>query len=241
MQNLKIALIGYGKMGKEIEQIALRRGHEVILTIDKDNPEDLTSLAIKKADVAIEFTNPFAAIGNITQCVENSIPVVCGTTGWLDHLGEVKELVARNNGTLFYSSNFSLGVNIFFKINQQLASIMAKFSDYNVEIEEWHHNQKLDSPSGTAITLAERILESYPQKEGWVNQSVNDSDKLGIVSIRKGNIPGIHTVTYESNVDTITLTHDAKDRRGFALGAVLAAEFIAKKKGVYTMDDLLSI
>jgi dihydrodipicolinate reductase len=238
---MKIALVGYGKMGKEIEKIALERGHSITIIIDQNNAEDIGSPDFKQADVAIEFTNPYAALNNIHSCVDSNVPVVCGSTGWLDQLPEVAEYVKGRNGALFYASNYSLGVNIFFKVNQYLASIMSRFNDYNVEIEEWHHNQKLDSPSGTAITTAEGILESYTDKSGWVNQSVNDSSQLGIVSIRKGEIPGTHTVTYDSPVDKIFLTHEAKGREGFALGAVLAAEFLAGKTGVFTMNDLLSL
>ncbi|TCN66686.1 4-hydroxy-tetrahydrodipicolinate reductase [Acetobacteroides hydrogenigenes] len=238
---MRIALVGYGKMGKEIEKIAKERGHCISIIIDQDNSEDMNSTSFKQADVAIEFTNPYSALNNINCCINSGVPVVCGSTGWLDHLPEISEYVKAQNGALFYASNFSLGVNIFFKVNQHLASIMSKFNDYSVEVEEWHHNQKLDSPSGTAITAAEGILESYTNKNGWINQSVNDSNKLGIISIRKGEIPGTHTVTYDSPVDKIVLTHEAKSREGFALGAVLAAEFLAGKTGVYTMSDLLAL
>jgi 4-hydroxy-tetrahydrodipicolinate reductase len=238
---MKIALIGYGKMGKEIEKIAAKRGHNITAIIDQNNSEDINSPAFKQADVAIEFTTPYSALENIHSCIDLGIPVVCGSTGWLDHLPEVSEYVKGHNGALFYASNFSLGVNIFFKVNQHLASIMSKFNDYSVEVEEWHHNQKLDSPSGTAITTAEGILECYTDKSGWVNQSVNDNSKLGIVSIRKGAIPGTHTVTYDSPVDKLSLTHEAKGREGFALGAVLAAEFLAGKTGIFTISDLLAL
>ena len=238
---MRIALVGYGKMGKEIEKIAKERGHCISIIIDQDNSEDMNSTSFKQTDVAIEFTNPYSALNNINCCINSGVPVVCGSTGWLDHLPEISEYVKAQNGALFYASNFSLGVNIFFKVNQHLASIMSKFNDYSVEVEEWHHNQKLDSPSGTAITAAEGILESYTNKNGWINQSVNDSNKLGIISIRKGEIPGTHTVTYDSPVDKIVLTHEAKSREGFALGAVLAAEFLASKTGVYTMSDLLAL
>lgn len=236
---MKIALVGYGKMGKEIEKIALERGHSISIIIDQNNSDDVSSAAFKNADVAIEFTNPYSALDNIHKCIDSNVPVVCGSTGWLDHLPEVTRYTNEREGTLFYASNFSLGVNIFFKVNKHLAAIMSRFGDYKVEVEEWHHNQKLDSPSGTAITAAEGILESYKNKTGWVNQSVNDDTKLGIVSIRKGEIPGTHTVEYDSSVDKIEFTHTAKSRKGFALGAVLAAEFIVGKKGVFTMNDLL--
>ncbi len=238
---MKIALIGYGKMGKEIEKIAVERGHSIILIIDQNNQGDIATPTFKQADVAIEFTNPYSALDNIRTCIDANTPVVCGSTGWHEHLPQIKQYVDSHNGALFYSSNYSLGVNIFLKINQQLAAIMSKFNDYSVELEEWHHNQKLDSPSGTAITIAEGVLENYPNKTSWVNKSVNDSSKLGIISVRKGNIPGTHSVSYSSPVDTITLTHEAKGRQGFALGAVLAAEFIAGKSGVFSMDDLLNL
>lgn len=238
---MKIALIGYGKMGKEIEGIALKRGHSITIIIDQNNLQDTDSPAFKQADVAIEFTTPYSALNNIRACVDSNVPVVCGSTGWLDHLEEVTKYVNDRNGALFYSSNYSLGVNIFFKVNQYLASIMSKFNDYSVEVEEWHHNQKLDSPSGTAITIAEDILKSYPNKTEWVNQSVNDKTKLGIISIRKGEIPGTHTVSYNNPIDTISLTHEAKSRQGLALGAVLAAEFLAGKTGIFTMNDLLAL
>jgi 4-hydroxy-tetrahydrodipicolinate reductase len=238
---MKVALIGYGKMGHEIEKILLDRGHQIILIIDKDNQPDIKSEKFKAADVAIEFTTPHSAIENIKASTLAGVPLVCGSTGWLDRLPEMEEFVTQNNGGLFYASNFSLGVNIFFHVNEYLAKIMAKLKDYSVEMEEWHHNQKLDAPSGTAITLAEHILKEYPQKTGWINESTTDDSKLGIISIRKGDIPGIHTVTYNSPVDTITLTHDAKSRQGFALGAVLAAEYLVGKKGIHTMNDLLTL
>ena len=238
---MKIALIGYGKMGKEIEKIALERGHNITIIIDQNNSEDINSPTFKQADVAIEFTTPYSALNNIRACADSNVPVVCGSTGWLDHLAEITEYVKGRNGALFYASNFSLGVNIFFKVNQYLASLMSKFNDYSVEVEEWHHNQKLDSPSGTAITIAEDILKSYPNKTEWVNQSVNDKSKLGIISIRKGEIPGTHTVSYTNPVDSISITHEAKSRQGLALGAVLAAEFVAGKTGIFTMNDLLAL
>jgi 4-hydroxy-tetrahydrodipicolinate reductase len=238
---MNIALIGYGKMGKEIEKIVLQRGHIITCTIDQNNPNDILSSDFKKSDVAIEFTSPLSAIDNIKKCADSGVPVVCGSTGWLNNLEEVKAYVNNKGGALFYASNYSLGVNIFFKVNKLLASLMCRFDEYNVEMEEWHHNQKIDSPSGTAITAAEDILSSYKNKTEWVNQSVNDSSKLSIVSIRKGDIPGTHTTTYTSAADVISLTHEAKNRQGFALGAVLAAEFTAGKQGIFTMDDLLNL
>lgn len=238
---MKIALIGYGKMGQEIEKILAERGHQVVSIIDVNNQDEINSNKYKSAEVAIEFTNPHAAVENIKNSIRAGVPVVCGSTGWQEQFDKVVQFVTENDSALFHSTNYSLGVNIFNKVNSYLASIMAKYNDYTVEMIEWHHNQKLDAPSGTAITLADTILHQYTNKSGWVNESTRDANKLGIISVRKGDIPGIHTITYESDVDIITFTHDAKGRKGLALGAVLAAEFLAGKKGVYTMDDLLKL
>lgn len=238
---MKIALIGYGKMGKEIERIALERGHEVVLKIDIDNQHELTVENLEKADAAIEFTIPSSSIANYNLCFEAGIPVVSGTTGWLDQ----KEVVYNNckvkDGTFFYASNFSVGVNIFFAVNQKLAQLMATRSEYNVEMKEIHHTQKLDAPSGTAITLAEGIIEHMPVKTKWVNQHTDQENELGIISEREGVVPGYHAVKYESDVDTIEIIHNAKSRGGFALGAVLAAEFSFGKKGILGMNDLLNL
>lgn len=235
---MKIALIGYGKMGKEIEQIAISRGHEIVSIIDIDNRNDFESDAFRSADVAIEFTNPSIAVANYKQCFEAGIPVVSGTTGWLKEMGEVRSLCESNGNTLFWSSNFSVGVNIFFALNKYLAKLMNRFPEYNVSMEEVHHTQKLDAPSGTAITLAEGILANLDRKEAWVKEKETQSTDLAIASIRRGTVPGIHEITYESSADIITIKHDAKSRKGFALGAVLAAEFAKDKKGFLTMDDL---
>ena len=236
---MKIALIGYGKMGKTIERIALERGHEIVSVIDIDNREDFQSEAFRSADVAIEFTTPHIALQNYDEAFRAGVAVVSGTTGWTEHLEEVKNNVEKNNHTLFWSSNFSLGVNIFITLNSYLAKMMNQFPDYNVEMTEIHHTQKLDAPSGTAITLAEGILGNLDRKTVWVKDTENNSDELAIKSIREGQEPGIHTIRYESAVDSIEITHDAKSREGFALGAVVAAEFTKGKKGFLGMGDLL--
>ena len=233
---MKIALIGYGKMGKTIEKIAKNRGHEIVSIIDIDNLDDFESDAFKSADVAIEFTRPDVAISNVRQCFKANVPVVCGTTGW--NLQEVKAELEESDGVLFWSSNFSLGVNIFFAVNKYLAKLMNKFDNYNVEMTEVHHIHKLDAPSGTAITLAEGILENLERKEDWVKEEEKTKTDLAIKSIREGEVPGIHTIVYDSDVDSITITHDAKSREGFALGAVVAAEFTVGKRGLLGMHDL---
>lgn len=234
---MKIALIGYGKMGKTIEQIAKDRGHEIVSIIDIDNLQDFESEAFKSADVAIEFTRPDVALGNVRKCFAARVPVVVGTTGW--NLNDVKEELEANGNTLFWASNFSLGVNIFAAVNRYLAKIMNGFPEYNVEMEEVHHIHKLDAPSGTAITLAEDILKNLDRKQAWTKETENSTSDLAIKSIREGEVPGIHTITYDSPVDSITITHDAKSRAGFALGAVVAAEFTAGKKGLLGMCDML--
>jgi 4-hydroxy-tetrahydrodipicolinate reductase len=238
---MKIALIGYGKMGKEIEKIALDRGHEIVLKIDITNPEELTIENLQKADVAIEFTIPASAAANYKLCFEAGIPVVSGTTGWLEKLAEVKQLCTDLNGTFFYSSNYSLGVNIFFALNKKLASLMANHSEYRIEMKEIHHTQKLDAPSGTAITLAEGIMEKIPAKKSWVNHATESSEELGILSEREGQVPGTHIINYDSEVDYIEITHCAKNRKGLAFGAVMAAEYSFGKKGILSMNDLLNI
>lgn len=236
---MKIALIGYGKMGHIIEEIAIGRGHDIVATIDIDNQADFDSEAFRSADVAIEFTTPHTALGNIRKCLERGVPVVVGTTGWYDALPEVEQQVAQMEGGLFYASNYSIGVNIFMALNRYVARIMNGFAQYDVRMEETHHIHKLDSPSGTAITLANGILAELDRKTAWKETDAPAEGELAIHSFRRGEVPGIHTVVYESPVDTITLTHDAKSRAGFALGAVLAAEFMPGKKGVYGMSDLL--
>ena len=238
---MRIALIGYGKMGKEIEKIALDRGHEIVLKIDITNPEDLTIGNLQKADVAIEFTMPSSAVNNYQLCFDAGIPVVSGTTGWLDRQKEVFENCKNLNGTFFYSSNYSLGVNIFFSLNKKLAALMANQPEYKIGITEIHHTHKLDAPSGTAITLAEGIMENIPSKTKWVNQTTENEAELEIISERIGEVPGTHTIKYDSEVDYLEITHCAKSRKGLAFGAVMAAEFSYNKKGILTMNDLLNI
>lgn len=238
---MKIALIGYGKMGKEIEKIALDRGHEIVLKIDITNPEDLTVDNLRNADVAIEFTIPTSAPDNYKLCFEAGIPVVSGTTGWLEKMAEIQDICTQKNGTFLYASNFSLGVNIFFEVNKKLASLMANSNEYKVEMKEIHHTQKLDAPSGTAITLAQGIIENIPARKSWINQTTDSSEEIGIISEREGQVPGTHIIRYDSEVDYIEITHCAKNRKGLAFGAVLAAEFSKDKKGILTMKDLLNI
>jgi 4-hydroxy-tetrahydrodipicolinate reductase len=235
---MKIALIGYGKMGKIIERIAKERGHEIVSIIDINNAEDFNSVAFKSADVAIEFTMPQVALGNIRRAFAAGVPVVCGTTGWIENLPELKKEIQEKGSTLFWSSNYSVGVNIFMEVNRYLARLMNRFPEYSVEMTEVHHTQKLDAPSGTAITLAEGIIENMERKTVWSKETVSGPDAIAIKSIREGQVPGIHTIVYDSDVDTITITHDAKNREGLALGAVLAAEFTAGKKGFLGMKDL---
>jgi 4-hydroxy-tetrahydrodipicolinate reductase len=231
---MKIALLGYGKMGKTIERIALERGHTIVIKADIGSQYDIT-----ESDVAIDFSVPEAALGNISKCIENGVPVVSGTTGWLKDYDKAVTLCKINNGAFIYASNFSLGVNIFFEINRNLAKMMGTLDQYKVSIEETHHTQKLDAPSGTAITLANGIIEETNYKK-WTLDAPN-SDEIGIVAKRIENVPGIHEITYESKVDTIQIKHSAHSREGFALGAVIAAEWIIGKNGVFTMKDVLNI
>nr|WP_320036991.1 4-hydroxy-tetrahydrodipicolinate reductase [uncultured Bacteroides sp.] len=236
---MKIALIGYGKMGKEIEKIALSRGHQIVSIIDLNNQDDFTSEAFKSADVAIEFTAPTVAYNNYIKAFNAGVKVVSGSTGWMDEHGdEIKDLCKNGGKTLFWASNFSLGVVIFSAVNKYLAKIMNQFPTYDVTMSETHHIHKLDAPSGTAITLAEEILENLDRKESWVKEEAKAASELPIHSIREGEVPGIHTIRYESEADSISITHDAKNRKGFALGAVLAAEFTCGKQGLLGMSDL---
>ena len=236
---MKIALIGYGKMGKEIEQIALQRGHEIVSIIDENNISEFDSTTFKSANVAIEFTTPDTAMANFRKCFASSVPVVAGTTGWLEHLPEVKDYCDAKGQTFFYASNYSLGVNVFFAVNKYLAKIMNQFPDYSVKMEEIHHIHKLDAPSGTAITLAEGIIDNLDAKTNWHLETESNPKDIAIHCIREGEVPGIHEVFYESNADIISIKHDAKNRKGFALGAVLAAEFVNGKKGFLGMNDML--
>ena len=236
---MKIALIGYGKMGREIERILLERGHSIPLIIDIDNANDLNANNLKDIDVAIEFSTPHAAFDNIRKCLEAGTPVVCGTTAWLDRYDEAVEICKKHRGAFFYASNYSIGVNVFFKINRELARLMNQFGEYDVTIEEVHHIQKVDAPSGTAITLAQGVLAGLDRKEKWVLGTTTAPNKLEINAIRRSVAPGTHTVTYESPVDVLSIEHTIKSRSGLAMGAVLAAEFLCGKSGVFTMDDLM--
>lgn len=238
---MKIALIGYGKMGKVIEEIALQRNHEIVLKISSKNIPDFTKANLDKADVAIEFTNPHSAFSNVRFCIENNTPVVCGSTGWLQHVDEIKNLCKQLNGSFLFASNFSVGVNIFFELNKKLAKLMATQKSYAVEIEEIHHTAKKDSPSGTAVTIAEQILENYPQKTKWVNEPSENVSELSIISKRIDPASGTHIVKYTSSIDDIEIVHTAHNRMGFAAGAVLAAEYIFDKPGIHTMKDVLNI
>lgn len=237
---MKIALIGYGKMGKTIYQLAQAAGHEVILRIDVHNSQDLQAASLSQADVAIEFTRPESAFNNIVTCLENGVPVVCGTTGWLDRLEEANQLVEKYQGGLFYASNYSIGVNIFFAVNKFLAKMMKRYRQYEISMEEIHHTEKLDAPSGTAITLAEGILSEIDRKKSWTNQATDQADELPIISKRIDKVPGTHQISYDSSVDNITITHTAHSREGFARGALAAAEWMVGKQGSYGMEDMLS-
>ncbi len=238
---MKIALVGYGKMGHEIEKIAKERGNDVVLVLDAlINPQDFTVENLKKADVVIEFTRPDAAFDNYIKCFEAGVPVVSGTTGWLDKMPKVKEMCQNEGKTFFYSSNFSIGVNIFFRLNKFLAKIMNGFDNYDVNVVETHHIHKLDKPSGTAITLAEGILENFTRKDGWTLDAAEAKQKVLINSVREGEVPGTHSIKYYSDIDDIEIIHTAHSRKGLALGAVLAAEFLyGKPSGFYSMDDML--
>ena len=261
---MKIALIGYGKMGHIIEEIALSRGHQVVCAIDVNNQSDFESVAFRSADVAIEFTTPHTCLGNVDKCLAAGVPVVVGSTGWYDQLDDVTAKVKEVDGSLFWASNFSIGVNVFVAMQKYIAKIMNAYPQYDVTLQETHHIHKLDSPSGTAITIANAITDNLERKQSWKEtaclwqhedesmdvarnaevgtqfQSHKD-DELEVVAFRRGEVPGIHTVVYDSDVDTITMTHSAKSRRGFALGAVIAAEWMSDgKKGVYTMTDLMN-
>ncbi|NML21109.1 4-hydroxy-tetrahydrodipicolinate reductase [Pseudoflavitalea sp. G-6-1-2] len=238
---MKIALIGYGKMGQAIEAIALQRGHEVVLKVSIDNLEDNTIENIRKADVAIEFTGPESAYENILRCIEAGVPVVSGSTGWLDKYEAAKASCTAHNSAMLYASNFSVGVNIFFALNQKLAALMQPHPEYDVKMLEIHHTQKKDAPSGTAITLAEQILEQNKQKTKWVNHDGSNASDLVILSERIDPAPGTHVITYTSAIDDIEIRHTAHNRQGFATGAVLAAEFLQNKKGIFSMSDVLGI
>jgi len=238
---MKLALIGYGKMGKAIHEIAKQRGHEVVLIIDLENAADLTPENISKADVVIEFTTPHTAFANVSWCLQQGVPVVCGSTGWLQQLEEAKQTAKHNDTGLIVASNFSVGVNIFFEVNKRLAQLIRSHTDYGVQLTEVHHTQKKDAPSGTAITLAEQILEALPSKKKWVNHPSSDESELSILSERIDPAPGTHLVKYSSAIDDIEIIHTAHNRTGFALGAVLAAEFLIGKTGFFGMKEVLNL
>jgi 4-hydroxy-tetrahydrodipicolinate reductase len=238
---MNIALVGYGKMGRVIEKVAVERGHEIGLRIDVDNAADLNEVSAAGIDAAVEFTGPDSAFGNVMRCLAIGLPVVCGSTGWLDRYDlAVAECEARG-GSFLYASNFSVGVNILFSLNRHLARLMADRPEYSVGITEVHHTQKKDAPSGTALSLAEQILEEMPRLEGWVEGATDDKSSLGIVSERRDPFPGLHRVSYRSSIDDIEIVHNAHSREGFALGAVLAAEYIARRKGVFGMSEVLGM
>ncbi len=237
---MRISLIGYGKMGKAIERLAVDRGHEIVHKIDLSNRKDITLIDTNSTDVAIEFSQPETAYNNISTCLRNGVKVIAGTTGWLNQLPDISTLVTEVDGAFLYASNFSVGVNLFFEFNRQLAVRMEKKKQFNVAIEEIHHNEKLDSPSGTAINLASGILESHKTKKGWTNEKTTDQTKIGIISKREPNVHGTHTVQYSSEFETISIKHAAHDRDVFASGALDVAEWMQDKKGVLTYNDYLN-
>ena len=236
---MRITIIGYGKMGREVEKTALEKGHEIILRIDKDNTHDFDSEIFQTSDVAIEFSTPETALANIISCLNKGIPVVSGTTGWTEQLPGVKNLAQQKGTAFLYASNFSIGVNIMFNMNKRLAAIMDQLPAYSVSMEEIHHTMKKDAPSGTAISLADDIIHLCGRYDAWTPDQVTGKASIGIRSLREGQVPGTHRVVWKSASDAITLEHKAHNRQGFANGAIIAAEFIHKRKGVFTMNDLL--
>jgi 4-hydroxy-tetrahydrodipicolinate reductase len=236
---MKIALLGYGKMGLEIERTALKRGHEIVVVINSLEDWETAGESLAEADVAIDFSTPISVVENIYHCFDAGVPIVVGTTGWLDDLDKVTADCLNSGRCLFFAPNFSIGVNLFFNLNQYLAGLMSRWEDYAISIEETHHIHKQDSPSGTAIVLANDIIRYSERKEKWVKESGEHPEELGIKSVRTENVPGTHVVRYESEDDTIEIIHTAKSRRGFATGAVMAAEFILGKTGIFNMKDLL--
>lgn len=238
---MKIALVGYGKMGMAIEEIAVKKGHEIVLKITIDNTEDMTIANLQKADVAIEFTGPESAFNNVNMCIDAGVPVVCGSTGWLEKWKEIQDLCLEKNGAFIYASNYSIGVNLFFEVNKYLSKLMSAYDEYDVKLEEIHHTQKKDAPSGTAITLAEQVLQNITTKKHWVNKQSDNKQDLEILSERIDPAPGTHKVKYTSAIDDIEIIHTAHNRMGFAGGALKAAEFLKDKKGIYTMKDVLGL
>jgi len=237
---MRILILGYGKMGKAIEEIAEERGHQIAHKININNTQALKFIDSKEIDVAIEFSQPDAAFDNISYCLNNGIPVVSGTTGWLDRKTAVEQLCREHDGTFFYASNFSLGVNLFFKLNEVLASLIDQHPIYKSKITEIHHTEKLDAPSGTAITLAEGLIKNLSAKKRWLNEPAEEEDVVSIISKREPDVPGTHIVEYTSENDEIEIKHTAKSRTGFALGAVLVSEWILDKKGVLSMDNFMN-
>ncbi len=236
---MKIAILGYGKMGREVERTARERNHEISLIIDISNTPDLTEKNLSAVDVAIDFSTPDSAYQNILTCFQTNTPIVCGTTGWLDKFDKVKNMCKEKGHAFFYASNFSLGVNIFFNLNKYLARIMNNFNEYDCSVEEIHHIHKLDAPSGTAITLSRDLIDLIDRKSRWELNQASDNESIKITAIREDEVPGTHIIAYDSAVDSIEIKHVSKNRKGLALGAVLAAEFLCGKKGYYTMSDLL--
>jgi 4-hydroxy-tetrahydrodipicolinate reductase len=237
---MNIALSGYGKMGHEVEKAAAGRGHTIVAKLDNASDWDKYKDEVRQADVVIDFSQPDVVVEVIKRCFDWQVPVVTGTTGWYDDLEEITALCREKNGTLFYAPNFSIGVNILFKVNETLAALMNRAEGYTVKVKETHHIHKLDKPSGTAISIAEGIVRNMDGLTGWVNEKTNKPGELPVLSKRKGEVTGTHTIIYNSEVDKIVLKHKAKNRAGFALGALVAADFVKDKKGVYTMDDLLN-
>ncbi len=238
-QTMNIAIIGYGRMGHEIESIAIKRGHIIKLIVDQDNTNDLNEAKLKGIDVAIEFSFPTAAFNNIIKCLGEKVPVVSGTTGWLDNYEKVVDICKKNKTSFIHSSNFSIGVNLLFRLNTELAKQMDRYHDYKVSIEEIHHVKKLDAPSGTAITLAAGIEKNHQDYKTWCFENDKSNNCIPIRSVREGEVPGTHIVTWDSEIDTISLKHEARNRKGLALGAVVAAEFISSKQGIFTMNDVM--
>lgn len=238
---MRIALLGYGKMGKAIEKVALERGHEVVFKIDLNNAAEKQLINKDNVDAVIEFSSPHSAYANLEFCMKSGLKTVCGTTGWLESRREIEQLCVRNRASFFYASNYSIGVNLFFKVNEFLAKLMAPHQQYEIFTSEIHHTEKLDAPSGTAITLAEGILSNNTTKKSWVNNQIAAKEELPIWSSREGKVPGTHTIKYISEIDEIEIKHTAYTRMGFALGAVLAAEWLQGKEGVFGMNDLLSL
>jgi 4-hydroxy-tetrahydrodipicolinate reductase len=238
---MRIAIIGYGKMGHMIEEVAIQRGHEIVLRINIENTDDFTKENIAKADVAIEFTGPHTAHDNVKKCIDFGVPVVSGSTGWNVKLEEIKEYVKQKSGSFLHTSNFSIGVNIFFEVNKLLAKLMAPHKEYDVVLKEIHHTAKLDAPSGTAVSLAEQVLANVPRKVKWINHDAQSSNELTIISERIDPAPGTHFVKYTSEIDDIEIIHTAHNRKGFALGAVLAAEYISDKIGIFSMQEVLGL